>query len=74
MKIKLMLAAVLLVSIAGCAKTIMTKPGLTQQQFQQDKSDCMFKIQNGPWATNPFMAKDLMTSCMNAKGYHVVKQ
>ncbi len=74
MKIKLMLTAVLLVSVAGCAGTNFVKPGVTQQQAEQDKSECIYSFLNGPWGTNPLMAKGLMKSCMKAKGYQEEKQ
>jgi hypothetical protein len=57
--------------LAGCGKTIWTKPNGDSSQFEQDKAQCVYDVdlhtQNAPF--NPFATRGLMAECLRARGY-----
>jgi len=65
MKLKLPLAIATLLVLGGCAPVMMTKPGATQAQFDQDWARCHFEGTRRDGIVLP----DEMRMCMRGKGY-----
>lgn len=74
--------ALLVLFLAACAPQTWIKPGATQNEFSQDKYDCMQQAQQrvsgvlvnayGGAATNQVITNgNLFSSCMNAKGWYL---
>jgi predicted small lipoprotein YifL len=61
-------AAAILVALAACVvqppAQRYTRPDTTQQQFMQDRYECLQEAQRGPVASC-----SLISSCMGARGY-----
>lgn len=72
---KVYLAIIAMLMLAGCAKTMFTKPGGTPQQFATDKANCISQAQmSTAGANNPFMIPMLTKQCLRGKGYIAVKR
>lgn len=75
----LLLMAIAFVLLA-CGQTRLVKDGMTQEQFEADKSECKQKVltmyrgsDRVAFGDAPTMGSD-MTKCMVSKGYREVKQ
>ncbi|KAA0258827.1 hypothetical protein FHQ18_02440 [Deferribacter autotrophicus] len=61
--------------LLGCvSKKIWTKPGLTQEEWERDKAQCIYEAQKATVGTYGFEIPMLVESCLKAKGYTPVKQ
>ncbi len=64
-------------SLAGCADTIMRHP--TKTAIKQDNYECMIVAEqraaawSGSYGANPFLVKDFLFDCLEARGWQVVK-
>ena len=58
----------------GCAKTIWTKPGLTESDYRADDYACERDMRQsgyfGGGLAGALSAKGFFERCMGAKGYH----
>lgn len=69
----MLVVAVTMLGLAGCAAPVWTRPNTTQEQFQKDKQECWYE---GSKATasdqNVFaglMTSNLAEQCMQVRGY-----
>jgi hypothetical protein len=67
------LLAVAALALTGCAKTIWTKPGLTEQEYNVDAYACERDVRQsgyyGGGIAGALNMRDFYERCMRSKGY-----
>lgn len=68
-----LLALVALFGVVGCASTTYYHPYKGSDSFERDKRECMMQAEEraANWGAhgNPFMIKDFMQECLEARGW-----
>ena len=66
--IKSITAAALAVSLAACATTTISKPGVAPSQVNQDTQECEYEgLKASPM--NALIARQITVRCLKLKGY-----
>jgi hypothetical protein len=63
--------ALIILLVAGCARTVWTKPGATTADFERDKSACTFEAARGGDA---FVAAMFLPDCLRGRGWKQVRE
>lgn len=77
-----LVAATAILATTACAQTMWTKPGATQETFNQDKAFCQMTALSGAGLSTDMASaglagihqQQIATLCMQSKGYTQVSQ